>query len=89
MNRNIARQSNAFLVEVNRFFMPPFPFDCSEREDGFEGYIKLYPLICTLQEGSPEPSARKGVHDSLSWVAADSLSLYDMSLATRRTLQSK
>ena len=65
-------------VEVKGFFMHPFPFDYSKDEDWVEGYIKLYPMICTLWADSPDPIARDGVHKSLSWVNADSLGLFDM-----------
>ena len=65
-------------VEVKGFFMHPFPFDYSEDEDGVKGYIKLFPMICTLRADSPDPIARDGVHNSLFWVNADSLGLFDM-----------
>jgi 8-oxo-dGTP pyrophosphatase MutT (NUDIX family) len=65
-------------VEVKEFFMHPFSFYYSEDEDGFEGCIKLLPMICTLWVDSPDPSAREGVHDNLNWVTADTLDQYDM-----------
>ena len=65
-------------VEVKGLFMRPFPFDYSEDEDGVEGYIKLFPMICTLLVDSPDPIARDGVHKTLTWVNADSLGLFDM-----------
>jgi 8-oxo-dGTP diphosphatase len=65
-------------VEVKGFFMHPFPFDYSEDEDGVEGYIKLFPMICTLRADSHDPIARDGVHKTLTWVNADSFGLFDM-----------
>jgi 8-oxo-dGTP pyrophosphatase MutT (NUDIX family) len=65
-------------VEVKEFFMHPFSFYYSEDEDGFEGCIKLFPMLCTLRVDSPDPSAREGVHDNLNWVTADTLDQYDM-----------
>ncbi len=65
-------------IEVKGFFMHPFTFDYSKDEDGIEGYIKLYPMLCTLRADSPDPSARDGVHNSISWVSAESLGLYEM-----------
>ena len=69
---------SALKREVKGFFMHPFTFDFTEEEDGIEGCIKFYPMFCTLRADSPDPSARDGVHDSLSWVTADSLGLFDM-----------
>ena len=65
-------------VEVKEFFMHPFSFYYSEDEDGFEGCIKLFPMLCTLWVDSPDPSAREGVHDNLNWVTAVTLDQYDM-----------
>jgi 8-oxo-dGTP diphosphatase len=66
-------------VEVKGFFMHLFPFDYySKDEDGVEGYIRLYPMVCTLRADSPDPIARDGVHKTLTWVNADSLGLFDM-----------
>ena len=59
-------------VEVKGLFMHPFSFDYSEDEDRVEGYIKLYPMVCTLRANSPEPRAKDGVHNTLSWVTAES-----------------
>jgi hypothetical protein len=58
--------------------MHPFPFDYLEDEDGFEGCIKLFPMICTLRADSPYPSTREGIHDNLNWVSADTLEEYHM-----------
>ena len=58
-------------VEVKGFFMHPFSFDYSKDKDRFEGYIKLFPMLCTLLADSPDPSAKEGVHDNLYWVPAD------------------
>ena len=58
--------------------MNPFTFDYTKEEDGIEGYIKLYPLLCTLRADSPEPRAKDGVHNTLSWVTTDSLGLFEM-----------
>jgi len=44
----------------------PFSFDYSKDEDGFEGYIKLLPMLCTLRADSPDPSAREGA-DLHAW----------------------
>jgi hypothetical protein len=38
----------------------------------------LYPMLCTLRADSPEPRARDGVHNTLSWVTTDLLGLYEM-----------
>ncbi len=65
-------------VDVKGFFMHPFSFDYSEDEDGVEGYIKFYPMICTLRADNPEPRAKDGVHNTITWVNADSLGLFEM-----------
>ena len=58
--------------------MHPFTFDYSEVKDGIEGHIKLYPMLCNLRANSPEPRAKDGVHNTLSWVSTDLIGLFDM-----------
>ena len=58
--------------------MHPFSFDYSKDEDSFEGYIKLFPMLCTLWANSPDSSAREGVHDNLCWVPVNTLDRYSM-----------
>ncbi len=65
-------------IKVKGLFMHPFPCDYSEDKDGFEGCIKLFPMICTLWANSPYPSTREGIHDNLNWVSADALEEYHM-----------
>ena len=77
MKREICEEIGA-EVEVKGFFMHPFTFNYTKEEDGIEGYIKLYPMLCTLRANSPEPSARDGMQNTLSWVTADLLGLFKM-----------
>ena len=65
-------------IDVTGFFMYPFFYDYSKDDDGFEVYIKLFPMLCTLGANSPDPSAREGVHDILRWVSVGNMHQYDM-----------
>ena len=62
-------------------------FDYSEDKDGFKGYIKLFPMLCTLSADSPDPSGREGVHDNLYWVPTDTLDGYPMLGADMATVK--
>jgi 8-oxo-dGTP pyrophosphatase MutT (NUDIX family) len=76
LKREIREKLGAEIV-VKGIFMHPFLFDYTEDEDGIDGCIKLHPMVCNLRDDSPDPIAKNGVHNTLSWVTADSLGLFE------------